>query len=632
MTFFGMTGISLKNELAVFFSSYAVGYVMSIVLYIILLMSGLQRFSLLFSVFYSVIWILLLILSKKVPSFDEHSSRFDRWLAFCSLLGALLIAVMIYFLPNRSATLIGYRNMNGDLTYWFKNCVAATKGYPLPELSVDGLHLYWHLFSCFEVAFIHFVTGIEIYNLCFTFAYVWKMILLVGGGYILASFFLKKRSHMLLVMLVILFTSGLDGKTSAFYQYHLFRCSLAFEEGYALSMFDIVFFMKFMEMKKKNIPAYVLTVLGFVGALGLKVSGGTVLLAGIFGRTLASIKKNWKNVMKAVILFASYCLLYLIISKLFIIDGNALTNTTSSHRMVFEPTGTLRRVGYGQIFDTLRTGFLGKLGAYAVTVFAYLLDCEWAAMIPLVLGFVVLLAASKWKEVVSKEVLPLILMVLCGCGIDVLFNHPGLSQVYFLFNSVAFTSVLGFVFLEKTDGRVRYADKVMGITASVLVFLSIRYNYQNWQTIYLISSDAYVNNTVAGTSGENDVSSSEIEGLRWIRDNLPEDAVLATNKVLFDNPEETQFSRNFTTSGYSERQVYLEGFSSTNLPGMEFVMNRLSQLRNYYNGEDGAADVLKENGVHYAVVFKAGQDNSVELEGKNIYENNDLKVMDLGED
>ena len=121
----------------------------------------------------------------------------------------------------------------------------------------------------------------------------------------------------------------------------------------------------------------------------------------------------------------------------------------------------------------------------------------------------------------------------------------------------------------------------------------------------------------------------EIAGLRWIRDILSENIVLVTNKVLFGNLEETKFSRTFITSEYSERQVYLEGFSSTNLPDMEFVMERLSQLRDYYNGVPGSVEVLRENGVTYAVLFKGGSNSSILPEGNLIYENEDIAVLEF---
>ena len=115
----------------------------------------------------------------------------------------------------------------------------------------------------------------------------------------------------------------------------------------------------------------------------------------------------------------------------------------------------------------------------------------------------------------------------------------------------------------------------------------------------------------------------EIAGLRWIRDILSENIVLATNKVLFGNPEETKFSRTFITSEYSERQVYLEGFSSTNLPDMEFVMERLSQLRDYYNGVPGSVEVLREL---YATKHVIGVVSWFEFDSK-VTDNQKLAVL-----
>lgn len=396
------TKISFQNGAVAHLCAYAAGYVMSILLYIVVLMAGIQKHCLPVYLLYAAAAIFFgyRYRGKFPKNYKEHIPNPDHAILLFCLIVSFLVGVVVYLLPNRSAQVVGYQNPAGDLTYWFKNCVAATKGYPLPELSVDGLKLYWHLFSCFEVAFLHFTTGIEIYNLCFTFSYVWKILLLVGGVYVLSSYFLKKRSSVLAVMLITLFTSGLDRQTMVYYQYHLFRCSLAFEEGYAMSMFGLVFFMKFMDMEKKNISAYLLTGLGLAGALGLKASGGTVLLAGIAVRLLVSRKKMWKSLFESGILFVSYCLVYLAISKLFIIDGNALTSATSSHRMVFSSFSTLMRPGgghYGAIYQTLKTGFLNKYIAYIITVLIYFIQSNYAVFIPLVMSVVLTLAGRKWR-------------------------------------------------------------------------------------------------------------------------------------------------------------------------------------------------------------------------------------------
>ena len=630
--FLRFTKILFKNAAIAHLCSYAVGYIMSILLYIIVLIINIQNYCLSVYLIYGVIMLFLFNKYKAITIYKKHISKLDNIILLFCLTTSLIIGVVIYLLPNKSPEVVGYQNQIGDLTYWFKNCVAATKRYPLPELSVKDLNLYWHLFSCFQIAFLHFITGIEIYNLCFTFAYVWKILLLVGSVYVVSTSLLKKRSSVLIVMLTTLFTSGLDKQTFVYYQFHLYRCSLAFEEGYAMSMFGFVFFLKFIEMKKKNIFAYMLTVLGIAGALGLKVSGGTVLFAGMAVRLLLSLEKKWKKFFEAGILLMSYCLVYFIISKFFIIDGNALTSSTSSHRMVFSPFNTLMRPGggyYGVIYKTLKTGFLNKYIAYAITVLIYFIQWDYAISIPLTISIILILLTGKWRCFFSKNTLSLISIILCGQGIFIFFDHPGFSQVYFVFNTFSFAAILAMILLENCEYGFSYARPIVMGTALVLIILSCHFNFVNYTDIYLIPSHMFDTEISAQSRGENDISFLEMKGLRWIRENSPENIVLATNKVLFGNPEQSFFSRTFITSEYSERQVYLEGFSSTNLPNMEFVMERLSQLRNYYNGIPGSASILQQNGVTHAVLFKGDQNASVTIEGGVIYENEDIAILDL---
>ena len=628
------TQIRFGSNLVAFLCSYAAGYVMSIILYIALLLIGIQKYSLYPALAMSVISLWPLYKRREEEDFITYAGKEDYIIFFGFLAATIIVGITIYVLPNRSAQIIGYQDTMGDLTYWYKNCVASTKGYPLPELSVTGLNLYWHLFSCFEVAFLHFVTGIEIYNLCFTFSFIWKMILLVGGTYVLAAHYLKKRKYVALVLLVTLFTSGLDTQTVVDYQDHLFRCSLAFEEGYAMSMFGLVFFDKFLEMEKKTINAYLLTMIGFAGALGLKVSGGTLLLAGIGGRLLFELRKDWRRLIRIALLISSYIMAYLIVSKLFIIDGNALSSSTSSHQMAFSPFKTIFRSGYYEpIYQTLKTGFINKYLAYIITVGIYLLQSDYAVSIPFVLSILAVCISGKGRFLFTKRSLPLLAMVACGQVLFIFLNHPGFSQVYFYFNTFAFASVVSMLLVEECSADIvieKNLARGISIITLVMALASIKYNIVNYHDIYVLDPQIFSVKEPRPSTGQNDVSSLEMDGLRWIRDNLPEDIILATNKVFSGNPESSSFSRTFITSEYSERQVYLEGFSSTNLPDMQFVMERLSELRMYYGGEQGAEEILKNKGVTHAVVFKGLQDPSVIPAGSILFENNNITVIDIG--
>lgn len=632
--FIKQTKLDFENNTVLNLCSYAIGYVMSIILYIVLLVLGIQEFCGVIFAFYGIISFGVLYKTKNHDiETTKEIDHIDNIILCSCFMGAIILGIIIYLLPNRSAEIIGYNKQVGDLTYWFKNCVAATKSYPLPELSVNGLKLCWHLFSCFEIAFLHFTTGIEIYELCFTFSYVWKMLLLVGGVYVLASHFLKNRIYVLIAMLVTLFSSGLDTQTCVFYQYHLYRCSLAFEEGYAMSMYGFFIFMKFMDMKEKNIKAYILTIIALAGALGLKASGGTILLAGIGIRILLNYKKDWKSIIKNTLAGLSYVAVYIVINRLFIIDGNALTSSTSSHKMTLSLLGTLFRSGYYHpIYMTLRTGFLSRPIAYLVTIIIYIIQSNYAVYIPLIISILLTLIIGKWRNLFSVDTFTIAMMSTCGLGIFILFNHPGFSQVYFMFNTFAFYSILSMMLLERCECEynLKNIKSFVVVVAFILIAQSCKYNFDNCDNIYRITPETYITydkNEVS--SGSGDVSAGEVEGLRWIRDNLPDNVVLATNKVLCDNPEASGISRSFITSEYTERQIYIEGFSSTNLPSMEYAMNRLVQTRNYYDGVVGAATVLRDAGVTHAVVFKGMQDSDIVLEGRCIYENDYIKVMSI---
>lgn len=284
---------------------------------------------------------------------------------------------------------------------------------------------------------------------------------------------------------------------------------------------------------------------------------------------------------------------------------------------------------YEAVYQTLKTGFLNKYIAYGITVLIYLIQTNYAVSIPFAVNIILMLACGKWRCFFSGNILSLAAMILCGQGIFILFDHPGFSQVYFIFNTFSFAVVLAMLLLENCEYYYKYARRAVAGTAFMLAVLSFRSNFVNYMDIYGLSPQSFQTGISAQSSGQNDVSAHEMTGLRWIRDNLPKDVVLATNKVLFGSPEETKFSRTFITSEYSERQVYLEGFSSTNLPSMEFVMERLFQLREYYNGVPGSVDVLWQNGVTHAVLFKGGQNPSVLPEGNVIYENNDIAVLEF---
>ena len=225
----------------------------------------------------------------------------------------------------------------------------------------------------------------------------------------------------------------------------------------------------------------------------------------------------------------------------------------------------------------------------------------------------------KYKDFDELKV-SLLLISLSGLTIFLCMNHPGFSQVYFLFAIFPFVTLLTFLIIEKYGDK--YFEKYKKIVYG-LMFLSIMYNVATARSQFMLNGKYCVNQNQVSDNGTS-VSRNEILGLKWARENLPKDAILVTNKVLA--PE---LGRNsFITSAYSERQVYFEGYVSTNLPNNHITSDRLGLIQSYYGGNMDAKRSLINEGVDYAVVFKNISDFDTTRETV-LYENNEMKIIKL---
>ena len=119
------TKIVFKNGAVAHLCAYAAGYVMSIILYIVLLMIGIQKYCFPIYLIYSAA-MLFFLYKKRVTNYESSIQNSGNAILLSCLTISLVIGVVVYLLPNRSPQVIGYQNQTGDLTYWFKNCVAAT--------------------------------------------------------------------------------------------------------------------------------------------------------------------------------------------------------------------------------------------------------------------------------------------------------------------------------------------------------------------------------------------------------------------------------------------------------------------------------------------------------------------------
>ena len=100
--------------------------------------------------------------------------------------------------------------------------------------------------------------------------------------------------------------------------------------------------------------------------------------------------------------------------------------------------------------------------------------------------------------------------------------------------------------------------------------------------------------------------------------------MVVTNKVLAPIRGE----RSFITSAYAERQVYLEGYSSANLPNNHLVPDRLFLISQYFSGDRSAREKLIKEGITHVIIYKSLSDNSAET-GDLLYENKEIIIRTI---
>ena len=553
--------------------AYAIGYCMSIVLYLLLLIIGLQHLSRTISIGIAVVALILIRTQKRIV--ETPASQSDK--TFVAIISALcfLIGLVIFQYTNQMPTESGVNVfVSQDLVFWFRNCVAATKSYPLPELSVAGKDFFYHYFTSVEIAWLHYVTDIEILDLCFTYSYLVNLFLLASGVFVLGKILIQDKILTYWAVSFILFTSSLEMLTHIFYSAHIFSVSFGFAEGLAISCLSVYFFIRWFRSGFASNRDAFFSVLLLMLCTGLKGPVASVVLSGYgVGCTIAIFQKGafWKGVSVGL----AYLLAFVLILGFFVFNHESSAEGSSSELSV----SLIDTLFHSHIFEKLYLSIQSFIPPRSlVYLIVFILYVFSAMLIPLVL---LLYALRKYTLFVSQN---------------------GMSQMYFMLVSILYLNLLNFSLLSKINFCPRIHYKFLCITfvlGFILFSVQIAPNGYRFAKIVL--------NAVPGINPKQNkmsesgwtISKAEIEGLRWVRDHVSEDAVILSNKVL----EENGGARCFWVSSLTERQIYFESYDYSNL-SENYIKDKKELVARFYNGDNEISSFLKKEGVAYAVVFK----------------------------
>ena len=618
-------GLHFKKKTSDLFVGYGIGLVIWALVYAVLLYFNLHEWSpyVLYTVSaFSVIAVLNRDIKKKLFSCLK-SENVDNPFLLSIFVVIFIFGFLVFQYPHRLVADTGYLDMHMDHVYWFKNCVASTKRYPLPELSALGINLYWHLFSSFNIALFHFSTGIDIYFLCFSLSYIWHIFLMIGGAYALASELLSNRKYVFTALVLILLCSSAEPYTLVYYLDHLWGCSMGTADAIAVCMMAFVLTIKTIEDMRINWQFAPFAVIMIIGTVGYKSPVGLVLLAGVSCTLLVLCLWNRKSILHSLGLLLILFAATVILLKTFVIADGALTSSTSNHKLVLNFTTVLWPEINSQI-----VGFFEGLGIRPMITILFLVIPYTLMMHPImpVFALVVVGLVVRRKDILGLSYmyqavgLAFVVMAMIGIVAFLSLSHPGLAQCYFLFTGIPFAVLFSFLgiesFFDQRYFKYRRYLYFLIVCSFVATILCARETY-TLEGKYCPDPNQ---RSVDGTS----LTRNEWKGLVWMREHLPESAILLTNKGLAS----VNGSRSFVTSAYSERQVFLEGSSSTIFPNDHLVPDRIDLISRYFKGDVSARDELRHKGVTHVVVYKSLPGIAFD-DSEVLYENDEITIRTL---
>lgn len=251
----------------------------------------------------------------------------------------------------------------------------------------------------------------------------------------------------------------------------------------------------------------------------------------------------------------------------------------------------------------------GILGALSVTIFCFLV--------------------VKKKNVDLYSIF-LIISVVLGTGGAYFVAHDGKSQMYFLFGCFPVFAVFIISNLNVLNNDKSW-KKYVTIVAVVLLLPTARVILNNIRTQHLSYSFSF--NRI-GVSRY--LSSEELDGLLFVKDNIPKNAVLATNRHYMEKNKHIKASRYFYDSAYSDRQYWIEGYYYAKNSG--FDVTKGPDLCKYNDTlfdsaieESKRVKQAKEMNVKYLVVHKDFSNLKIKDTSlfKVLFENSKISIVEV---
>ena len=242
-------------------------------------------------------------------------------------------------------------------------------------------------------------------------------------------------------------------------------------------------------------------------------------------------------------------------------------------------------------------------------------------------------------------------MLFCGtaiCGLIAFFllGIQGASQVYFFITACIFSDLIGIQYLADNYQKMHIWKKGI-VWAMVFVGLCTGLSYGAYQTKMGVTKavQSYRRENAGLMPAYDYVTEDEINAMNWLRENSPEDAVVAYNRQVkspdyidgTEQPLPNQYTARFYSyTAYSERQAFLGGWSyMARTPEMQKMLRERYLVNRALFSPfcSNRRELMEANGISYLVASEY-IGSGTELDDHDlmtVYRNRDMVIYKLKE-
>lgn len=568
----------------------------------------------------SLIYILIvsrLGLSDRVSALSKGITRapVSAWIFF---LLVLLYALMTTQYNYLSPALSDFTYVNPDKAYHMGLIDSLSHDYPLMSLWINGREINYHIF-----AEILYSIPVRLFHMDSDFLLMSCGPFFTSGVFSIslyscfAELSSRPRRAGLYSLLVIL---------SDLYIVRSYYNSIAFKFiitndnaagfGVAAAFVFLIILKKFEgsfdRLSLKSIPVILLLTAILMLTTGIKGPIGAVLIAAMWGTVFLGWllrKIPFRYIVPLLIMTMGFALVYVEVL------GSKGQSNAGGNSVISLANITNICFWKKPLIALLKSAGIPTSARLAIVMAVFLVFYLTAFFLPFCIGYIreLIKVLTGSKDYLIHKVFVYAVFAVGFIAMFVL-SYSGHSQIYFGLVSVFYAPLIAFWFFEDLDQEdLRGIKRVLFGAVKGVFAISICI------TTALLCT--YIRNAVPSCVAHADpsktydtylsMSNKEYEAMQWIKDNTPEDSLLATDryysvsldKYSYDDRWENRF---FLYGTYSNRFCYIAG-SGYNMRADEYELRRSMIKTNmslYDIDNEDKGDTARELGVDYIVVSK----------------------------